>query len=314
MVTGRFRKLSLASCIGMLLVLLAGALVTKTGSGEGCGTDWPLCNGKFVPAYTLESMIEYSHRFVTGIEGLLVVAVFVWTFIYYRHNRGKFLEPLLYAGAALFFTIVQALLGAAAVIWPTSPTVMAFHFGISLLAVAATMLHVVWTRREKHGELDRPERLPASIFPRMLLLSIYTYVVVYLGAYIRHTESSGGCLDWPLCNGQVVPELWNDAGLSASGIVFLHRAAALLLGLFILGMYIHIRRVTKGSSTVLSRAAAWSVILLVAQILSGVWMTYNLLNEDLFIFTSLVHNLIITGLFGLLLDILIRSWRFRERR
>lgn len=313
MVTGRFRSLSLVSCIGMLLVLLAGALVTKTGSGAGCGTDWPLCNGKFVPAYTLESLIEYSHRFVTGIEGLLVIAVFIWTLVLYRKDRNKFAELLYYAGAALFFTIVQAFLGAAAVIWPTSPTVLAIHFGISLLAVASTMLHVTWTRREKHGELNLSDGLPASIYPRMLLLAIFCYVVVYLGAYVRHTESSGGCLDWPLCNGQVVPNLFDSLGLSAAGIVFIHRTAGLLLGLFVIGMYIHIRRVTKGRSTVLARSSLWTVILLVAQILSGVWMTYNIQNEDWFIFTSLVHNLIITGMFGLIMDILIRSWRFRER-
>ena len=51
--------LAAATSIGMFLVLVNGALVTKTESGRGCGDDWPLCNGKFVPAYTLESMIEY---------------------------------------------------------------------------------------------------------------------------------------------------------------------------------------------------------------------------------------------------------------
>ena len=52
--------LTLLTCIGMFLVLIAGVIVTKTDSGRGCGDDFPLCNGKFVPAYTLESIIEYS--------------------------------------------------------------------------------------------------------------------------------------------------------------------------------------------------------------------------------------------------------------
>lgn len=37
--------LSVASSLGMLLVLVGGALVTKTESGLGCGRSWPLCNG-----------------------------------------------------------------------------------------------------------------------------------------------------------------------------------------------------------------------------------------------------------------------------
>ncbi|QAY68211.1 COX15/CtaA family protein [Paenibacillus protaetiae] len=314
MVTGRFRSLSLISCIGMLLVLLAGALVTNTGAGMGCGRHWPLCNGKFVPALSLASLIEYSHRFITGLEGIVVVAVFIWTIIYFRKDKSKFLEPLYYAGAALLFTIIQALMGAAAVMWSQVPAVMALHFGISLLAVAATMLHVAWTRREKHGELDKPQILPRSIFPRMLLLTIYCYVVVYLGAFIRHTESTGGCLDWPLCNGKVIPDMIVSTGLSASGAVFIHRVAGLILGLCILGMFLHIRKVTRGRSTVLTRSSAWSLVLLIAQILSGAWLTLTILDDDWFIFTSLFHNLIVTGLFGLLVDILIRSWRFRERR
>ena len=58
----------------MLILLLGGALVTKTESGEGCGTSWPLCHGKIIPdEITLELVIEFSHRIVTGIVTILVV-------------------------------------------------------------------------------------------------------------------------------------------------------------------------------------------------------------------------------------------------
>ena len=33
----------------MLLILLGGALVTKTESGMGCGRHWPGCNGQLIP-------------------------------------------------------------------------------------------------------------------------------------------------------------------------------------------------------------------------------------------------------------------------
>ena len=40
---------SILTTVGMFLVLIMGALVTKTGSAEGCGNTWPLCHGKFAP-------------------------------------------------------------------------------------------------------------------------------------------------------------------------------------------------------------------------------------------------------------------------
>ncbi|WP_337098104.1 COX15/CtaA family protein [Paenibacillus sp. YIM B09110] len=309
MVTGRFRTLAIATCIGMLLVLLAGALVTNTDSGRGCGDDWPLCNGKFVPSYTLESLIEYSHRLVTGFEGILVLATYVAVRRMHRRDKqsGAYKEPLLYAGGALLFTIVQALMGAAAVKWPQSPPVMAIHFGISLIAFAATLLLVVWTYRAKRGQTGIV-KVPASIFPIALATAVYCYVVVYLGAFIRHTEAAGGCLGWPLCNGEIVPEIEG-----ATGAVFIHRVAALVLGIVIAGLYVFIRKVSKPEAG-LTKAAGWSLILVITQIFSGALLTATVSNEDWFIFTSLLHNLIITGLFGLLLDLVIRSWRFRDER
>ncbi|MEK3882899.1 COX15/CtaA family protein [Paenibacillus sp. PL2-23] len=306
MVTGRFRAFAVASCIGMLLVLLAGALVTNTESGRGCGDDWPLCHGKFIPAYTFETAMELSHRVVSALEGFLVLGVHIAVYRMYRRNRQAFKEPLFYSGAALLFTIIQALMGAAAVKWYQSPPVMAIHFGISIIAFAATFLLVIWAFRAKKA--PQTFTVPRSIYPRALATVIYTYIVIYMGAFIRHTDSSGGCLGWPLCNGEVIPEL-----SGATGAVFLHRMGAFILGLAIAGLYIHIRRVTKDGAGLI-KPAWWALVLLVAQVLSGAYLTFTIGDEDVFIFSSLIHNVIIVGLFGLLVDIVIRSWRLREGR
>ena len=111
--------------------LLAGALVTNTDSGRGCGDDFPLCNGKFIPAYTVESLIEYSHRLISGLVGLLVLATFIVTLVFYRRYR----EAVVHAACAGFFTVLQAVLGAIAVVWPQSSAVLALHFGIWILAL-----------------------------------------------------------------------------------------------------------------------------------------------------------------------------------
>ena len=58
----RFIKwLAVITSLDLLIVLLGGALVTKTGSGQGCGKSWPLCNGEFVPSnLSMETIIELS--------------------------------------------------------------------------------------------------------------------------------------------------------------------------------------------------------------------------------------------------------------
>lgn len=64
-----------------LAVILWGAAVRATGSGAGCGSHWPLCNGEVVPrAAGVETLIEYSHRLTSGLALVLVVALAVAAF------------------------------------------------------------------------------------------------------------------------------------------------------------------------------------------------------------------------------------------
>jgi cytochrome c oxidase assembly protein subunit 15 len=65
----------------MVLVILWGAVVRATSSGAGCGANWPLCNGDFFPHHPrLATVIEFTHRSMSGVCTFLVVALLVWTF------------------------------------------------------------------------------------------------------------------------------------------------------------------------------------------------------------------------------------------
>src|ERR1700743_2288465 len=62
-------------------VILWGALVRATGSGAGCGNHWPLCNGQVIPlSPRVDTIIEFTHRCMTGGSTFLVVGLLVWTF------------------------------------------------------------------------------------------------------------------------------------------------------------------------------------------------------------------------------------------
>src|SRR6202158_6243233 len=140
------RWLAAATTGGMFLVLVMGAAVTNTGSAAGCGRSWPLCNGQFVPEFTVSTAIEYSHRAVTGIEGLLVVGLTAVMLRLWRKER----EVVVLARLMFVALVLQAGLGAGAVLAPQSPLMLASHFGVSLLAFASTFLSAALVFERTH--------------------------------------------------------------------------------------------------------------------------------------------------------------------
>src|SRR5215472_1940157 len=207
--------LGAAAAVGMFVVLVMGATVTTTGSAEGCGRDWPLCNGKFVPDFALAAAIEFSHRALTGVEGVLIVALTGAVLLLYRRQRPvQVLAPLM-----LGFLLLQAGMGAWAVKYPQQPVVLALHFGISLIALATTTLTAVYIRRPQ-------TLLSAPIVSGGVRLitwgsAAYLYLVVYSGAYIRHVGAAAACPSWPLCGGSHAP-----LGAEALAVDLAHRLAA----------------------------------------------------------------------------------------
>jgi heme A synthase len=100
-------------------VVLWGALVRATGSGAGCGSNWPRCNGQVIPTSpTLHTLIEFTHRAMTGADVPLVALLVFWAFRQFpkRHPvraaallSGVFLvtEALIGAGLVLFDQVAQ---------------------------------------------------------------------------------------------------------------------------------------------------------------------------------------------------------------
>ena len=97
-----------------VLVIIWGAFVRATGSGAGCGSHWPLCNGELVPrAPQVETLIEFSHRITSGIALLGVVALLIWAMRSFP--RGHHVRKA--AGASMFFMVTEALVGAGLVLF-----------------------------------------------------------------------------------------------------------------------------------------------------------------------------------------------------
>lgn len=299
------RRLAIATAIGMFVVLLMGARVTATGSGEGCGNDWPLCHGGFLPADTFESITEYSHRLVTGIEGILVVAtaVYAWT-LRKPYPEVKVLMPLM-----VFTLVLQSLMGAAAVKWPTSPEIMASHFGISILCLAAAALlaRVLNERRDERRGEDLTDAYGASrrsgalrAFQFLAIAGVVLAVIVaYSGAYVRHSGAELACTSWPTCNGKLVPKF---GGLQ--GIQTIHRLGALLITLYTASFWLvaYRLRLRRADLMILANAA---ILLVVAQSLVGAIVV----ESGLQLLATLAHAGVMALYFVVMCDAVRISWR-----
>ena len=110
----RFAKFAWFVLIWNVITALWGAFVRATGSGAGCGSHWPLCNGQVVPqAEQVATLVEFSHRIMSGLAMIGVLVLLIWAFRAYPKRH-----PVRFgAVASAVFIILEALVGAALVLF-----------------------------------------------------------------------------------------------------------------------------------------------------------------------------------------------------
>lgn len=286
--------------IGMLLVLLGGALVTKTDSGMGCGRSWPLCNGEVIPTeITFELVIEFAHRLVSGSVGFMVLILSIWSWRSIGHIREtKFLSILSFS-----FLLLQALIGAAAVIWSQSDFVLALHFGISLISFAAVfLLTLLIFEVDKKFDAENVI-IDATMKKHIYGVSIYSYLVIYTGALVRHTNASLVCLDWPLCSNDNFSLPTNMYQWVQMG----HRAAAAIIFIWI-GYCLYLAIKNYKSQRVIYWGWLVSFILVTLQVISGMLIIFTRLN----LYVALAHAFFISCLFGVLSYLILLASRSKK--
>jgi heme a synthase len=94
-------------------VILWGAYVRVSFSGDGCGAHWPSCNGELIPHSMAAPMaIEFTHRMMTSLDSVAVIALCVWAFVSFPRKHPVRLFSIL----SLLFLLIEALLGAGLVL------------------------------------------------------------------------------------------------------------------------------------------------------------------------------------------------------
>ncbi len=154
------------------LVVLIGAFVRASGSGAGCGSHWPMCNGVVIPREpAIETIIEYTHRLTSGLAliFILLMIVFAWR----SFPRGQ--QVRIAAGLSGFFMITEALFGAGLVLLGlvkdndsvARALAIVFHLVNTFALLACITLTARWSSREK--PLERQMTLPVWLILGLLL-------------------------------------------------------------------------------------------------------------------------------------------------
>ena len=211
------RRLSAATAATTLALVAIGGVVRATGSGDAC-PDWPRCFGGWLPPLEVHALIEYSHRLAAVAAGLLI---FVTAWVAWRRERDPgVVWPIL---AAVLVVIVQAGIGRIRIVGGPQALVVTLHLLVAMALVALVMITAAAARvpRPAPGQADASDPgLRATIVWTLAA----TAALLLVGAYVRGEGAGLVFLDWPLMDGQFVPDLSS----SATAAAFVHRVLAAL--------------------------------------------------------------------------------------
>ena len=267
-----FRGISAFTVLATFALVILGGVVRVTGSGLGC-PDWPGCDGGIFPPLETKAIIEYSHRVTASfVVGPLILFLFIAAWIRYRRQRWVLVPATLAFG----LVIAQAILGGATVLTelPGASVMAHLAVGEALVAVLVVLAVVAYRGPLAMGipgwAVVKTRRFPALA----VIAGAAVFLLLLSGSYVTITGSTGACLEWPLCQGDIFPEHRLQI------IHMFHRYGAGIVGLFVLySLHLGFRgRTQPVEIRVFSMVAT---AFLVAQVFAGAGAVWSDFSQDL---------------------------------
>ena len=243
--TNKYRKLAWVIAFFTFDLIVFGGFTRLTDSGLGC-PDWPGCYGEanpFLahehiaaaealmptgPVTKVKAWIEMIHRFLAMGIGFMIIGLMVASWLEWRRARARGGRPAhspLLPTVMFLWVCVQGAFGAWTVTMKLQPIIVTLHllFGLTLLALA------VWLGGREDNLMAPPPAAPVAVLRKLRPLAWLSGAVLLLqlalGGWVSTNYATLACNDFPLCNGQIVPEmdwqhgftLWRELGKTAAG-------------------------------------------------------------------------------------------------
>lgn len=258
--------LALAALIVAVVQVTLGGVVRVTDSGLGC-PDWPLCDGRIIPVFERAPLVEFSHRVVGSVVGLLALGVATLALLHRRGESRVFVPSMV----GLVLVVTAGLLGAIVVWTELAWWVRLIHLGLAQGVVACMVAVTLAAWPAAMGTASSPGR-SLKWAKALLHASVAgTFLVILSGSYMVGYGASASCDTWPLCQGTLMPEG------TAFAIHMGHRLLSAMVGVVVLAAA---GVALRGGAPAHVRSTAWLVIAaMVGQTLLGaftVWADFTI--------------------------------------
>ena len=266
-----FRGIAVFTVLATFGLVILGGVVRVTDSGLGC-PDWPACHGGIFPPLETKAIIEYSHRITASfLVGPLILFLFIASWMRYRQEKW-ILVP---ASVAFVLVIAQAMLGGITVLTELPGATIMAHLAVAETLVATLVVVAVVAYRGPLS-LKIPDWGVGKVrkFPVLVVIAgVAVFILLLSGSYVTITGAFGACTEWPLCNGDVIPEFRLQMNH------MFHRYVGAVVGLFVLySLHLGFRgRMQPVEIRVLSMSA---VALFVAQVVVGAFVIWADFSQD----------------------------------
>ncbi|HEX7257395.1 MAG TPA: COX15/CtaA family protein [Nitrososphaeraceae archaeon] len=132
--------LSFSTLSILFTLIFIGGYVSASGVGLSC-PDWPLCPAGLIPL--ADFIIEYIHRTIAAITGLMIILTMVFTLKSKQAPKGMKIASII-AGAAV---MVQITLGAFVIIERLHALLVTLHLGIGIILFSMIVMVTMYAWR-----------------------------------------------------------------------------------------------------------------------------------------------------------------------
>ena len=272
-------------------LIVFGAFTRLTDSGLGC-PDWPGCYGHSNPLGAMDKIlsaqeqmpmgpvtvskawIEMLHRYFAMGVGFLLIILTLTAWV----KRSKLGNNIGWASLGLLLLVmVQGAFGAWTVTLKLQPIIVTIHLMLGLLLLCGLALLTEFANPNVSDNDSSSFRLPVWV----PLLGIFILLgQIFLGGWVSTNYAVLACTDFPLCQGQLVPDMdfhngftwWRELGKTSTGefidlkalvaIHWMHRLGAFVALLAIAYIWRLASKAAQGKSDALSqRVRFWAKIL-----------------------------------------------------